>query len=151
MWHPSPTSAAEVLFRAGRPRFAGVKRLATALLVVVPLGLLPLAGCSGDNPFQAAADTAAVDVGSVDAGAVDVTVAGGVGAEDNSFIPEGQSRSDCVGTLPQPNCGGPDRGTRGAYLTMFALLLGVGFIAWRVSIGIRARDKIVNEGTGPQA
>lgn len=123
-----------------------MKRLATALLVVVPLGLLPLAGCSGDNPFQAAADTAAVDTG-----AADVTVAEGVGAQENSFIPEGQNLSDCVGTLPQPNCGGPDRGTRGAYLTMFALLLGVGFIAWRVSIGIRARDKVVNEGTGPQA
>jgi hypothetical protein len=118
-----------------------VKRLATAALVALPLSLLPLAGCGGENPFQAAESTVAVDV----------TVPTDVGVEDNSFIPEGQNLSDCVGTLPQPNCGSPDRGTRGAYMTMFALILGVGFIAWRVSIGIRARDKVVNEGTGPQA
>lgn len=120
-----------------------MKRLATAVLVALPLCVLPLVGCSGDNPFQASDSTVAADL--------TVPADGGVGVEDNSFIPEGQNLSDCVGTLPQPNCGGPDRGTRGAYLTMFALVLGVGFIAWRVSIGIRARDKVVNEGTGPQA
>lgn len=117
-------------------------RLAAALLAL-PLAVLPLTGCSGDNPFQAS--NTSVDV-TVD-GAAD---SGDIGVEDNSFIPEGQNLSDCVGTLPQPNCGSPDRGTRGAYLTMFALLLGVGFIAWRVSIGIRARDKVVNAGGDPQ-
>jgi len=120
-----------------------VTRLAAALLAL-PLAVLPLAGCSGDNPFQASSTAVEVTVDGARAG-------GDVGVEDNGFIPEGQNLSDCVGTLPQPNCGSPDRGTRGAYLTMFALLLGVGFIAWRVSIGIRARDKVVNAAPDTQA
>jgi len=113
----------------------------TTLLLRGSLGLLPLglglAACSGDGPFQAADDTAVVTT------AVDAPPATGIGAND--FLPEDKNISDCVGTVERPGCGSKSKGGLHLYLVFAALFGGVGFIAWRVSIGIRARDAVVND------
>ena len=113
---------------------------ATNLLLRTCIGLLPLtlglAACSGDGPFQSSDDTA-VDV------TTDAPPATGIAT--NEFLPEDQNISDCVGTNERPGCGSKSKGGLHLYLVFAALIGGVGFIAWRVSIGIRARDAVVND------
>ncbi|MDO8389409.1 MAG: hypothetical protein Q7V57_02890 [Actinomycetota bacterium] len=115
----------------------------THLLLRGGLGLLPLglaiAGCSGDGPFQSSDDTAVVTVADDTAS---TTPATGIAA--NEFLPEDQNISDCVGTNERPGCGSRSKGGLHLYLVFAALFGGVGFIAWRVSIGIRARDAVMN-------
>lgn len=60
---------------------------------------------------------------------------------DNVFIPANQNLSDCVGSMELPNCGSPAKGDSRIYLTFAALMLGMGFIGWRISRGVRQRDR----------
>lgn len=105
------------------------------LILPFALGLAVLGGCSGDNPYQASktADAATASTETV-----------GTGLANNDFIPEGQNVSDCVGTNERPDCGSKSKGGLHLYLVFAALFLGVGFIGWRISIGIRQRDAVVN-------
>ncbi len=111
------------------------------LLVPVAATLVLCAGCSGPNPYQAAREST-------------TTVAGadtqGTGIADNPFLPAG-NLSNCVGTNEGPNCGSPEKGTKGTYLTFAVLIAGLGFIFWRVSVGVRARDKVMNADPTPTA
>jgi len=109
-------------------------------LLPITFGLLPLglglAACSGDGPFQSS------DAESTAVVTAETTPATGIAAND--FLPEDQNISDCVGTNERPGCGSKSKGGLHLYLVFAALIGGVGFIAWRVSIGIRARDAVVN-------
>jgi len=67
---------------------------------------------------------------------------------DNGFIPEDRNLSDCIGTLERPGCGSEDKGDLGTYLVFAALILGLGFIGWRITLGVRARDQ-ANDAAGP--
>jgi hypothetical protein len=51
---------------------------------------------------------------------------------DNPFIPEDVNLGDCVSALPRPGCGSEARGGQGQWLVFGALVLGLGFIGWRV-------------------
>ena len=98
-------------------------------------------GCSGPNPFQAADSTVAQDQG--------VTV-----GTDNDFIPTEQNLSDCIGAVEKPNCGSESKGGWRMYLVFAALVLGMGVVGWRIAVGVRARDAVVNslpEDTPPTA
>lgn len=98
------------------------------------VGLMVLAGCSGENVFDAAKNEATAST---------VSVGDTEGSGENVFLPEG-NLSDCVGTVERPNCGSTEKGGTGTYLTLGVLVLGLAFIFWRISIGIRSRDAVVN-------
>lgn len=116
----------------------------TRFLLPAVLGLASLsAGCSGENPYQAA--KAAQTATSTTA---PTTGTGGIG--DNVFLPEAHDVSDCVSTNELPNCGSKDKGGWHMYLVMLVLVLGVAFIAWRVVRLVRRRDAIVNDIADPQ-
>ncbi|CAB4365367.1 MAG: hypothetical protein F2681_13930 [Actinobacteria bacterium] len=104
------------------------------LILPLAFGLALLAGCSGDNPYQAAKTDAAT-----------ADTADGTGLANNDFIPDAQNVSSCVGTNEGPNCGSKAKGGLHLYLVFAALAGGVGFIGWRVSRSIRARDAVVND------
>jgi hypothetical protein len=112
---------------------------AWACATLAPLLVLTvLAGCSGPNPFQAAkaaSSTTVADNGTP----TQVT--------DNGFIPD-RNVSDCVGTNERPNCGSSKKGGLGMWLTFGALILGVGFVMWRISVSVRTRDRGVAKPQG---
>ncbi len=111
-------------------------------LLPVMCALALSAGCSGPNPYQAAASastTTQLDTGDV-----------GAGVGSNDFIPD-KNLSDCVGTLERPNCGSSAKGGRGTYLTFLVLILGLAFIFWRIARGVKARDRIANKPADPSA
>ena len=111
------------------------------IAVVLFAGIPALAACSGDNPYEAgkAAQSAPAATS-----APSSTSGGGDGIEDNGFLPTGQDVTDCVGTVELPNCGSKDKGGWRMYLVMAVLVMGVAFIAWRVTRLVRRRDAIVN-------
>lgn len=118
------------------PRFPRAILCATVAVAVLAV----VAGCSGPNPFQAAANATTTTVAARSTSGQ--TQGTGVGA--NGFIPD-RNLSDCIGTNERPNCGSPKKGGLGMWLTFAALIAGVGFIMWRISIGVRKRDAIVNQ------
>ena len=66
------------------------------------------------------------------------------------FYPEDNNLSDCVGLVEQPGCGSEARGGSGQTLVLVALVLGLGFIFWRISAGLRAnRDARSVEAAEP--
>jgi hypothetical protein len=103
------------------------------LLVPVAFALAVLTSCGGENPYDAA--TNAPQASTVEGDASQVG--------DNAFVPE-RNLGDCVGTLERPDCGSAEKGTMGTYLTFAVLIAGLGFIFWRISIGVRGRDAVVN-------
>ena len=58
----------------------------------------------------------------------------------NDLMPEQNDLGNCVGTVESANCGSKARADGHTYLVFLALAAGVGFIAWRVARGVRARD-----------
>lgn len=98
-----------------------------------------LAGCGGENPYQASesANTAVVDTsGRTDGG-------GDTGIAANDFIPA-ENIGSCVGTVERPNCGSKSKGGWRMYLTFAVLVSGMAFIGWRIARSVRARDAVVN-------
>jgi hypothetical protein len=113
------------------------RHFGAALFAIVCLGTV-LAGCGGDNPYQTAAKaTASSVVGNPVVGNGSSVVG------NNDFLPD-RNISDCVGTMERPNCGSRTKGGYQMYATFAALLLGMAFIGWRIFLGVRARDKVVN-------
>ena len=112
------------------------RSLAPLALVFALGGGALLAGCSDENPYQAAesANTAV---------AVDTTATGDEGLAANDFIPE-ENIGSCVGTLERPNCGSKSKGGWRMNLTFAVLLSGMGFIGWRIARSVRARDAVMN-------
>jgi len=95
-----------------------------------------VAGCGGQNPYQAAesANTAVT---------VDTVATGDGGIAANDFIP-GENIGSCVGTVERPNCGSKSKGGWRMSLTFGVLFLGMGFIGWRIARSVRARDAVMN-------
>lgn len=50
----------------------------------------------------------------------------------NVFYPEERALSDCLSSLPKPNCGSEARGGWAQYSIAIAMVAGLGFIGWRV-------------------
>jgi len=122
---------------------APMTRLHRSLLPLA-LGLLGasvLLGCSGPNPYQAAASsttTVTVTTTAVEPGAVT-----GNSLADNVFTPDANI-SSCVGTLERPDCGTKTKGGWHMTLVFTALIGGLAFVFWRVGRGVRQRDAVVN-------
>jgi len=89
---------------------------------------------------------AAPAAGSTDVGAV----VAGVDEDDttrptvNEFFPEERPLSDCLSSLPKPNCGSEARGGWAQTAVFLAILAGLAIIAWRIVAASRrarrARD-----------
>lgn len=60
----------------------------------------------------------------------------------NDLMPERNDLGNCVGTVESANCGSKARADGHTYLVFLALAAGIGFIAWRVARGVRARDRV---------
>ncbi len=102
-----------------------VARLSIA--AALSLGVVA-AGCGGGDDTAATPVTAAT-------GAAATTMA------DNPFIPEDVNIGDCVSALPRPGCGNEIRGDSHSALTFGVLVAGLAFIGWRISRGVRRRDR----------
>jgi hypothetical protein len=115
------------------PRFARPLRV---LAVSFFVGVASLAaGCSGQNPYQAAESANSVQA-SGDAATPDTA---------NVFTPDDQNVSSCVGTLERPDCGSKSKGGWRMYLTFAVLIGGMSFVFWRVVKSVRQRDAVVND------
>jgi hypothetical protein len=77
----------------------------------------------------------------VPAGAADAATSGTDGAEPtdtppptvfNEFYPDERPLSDCVSSLPKPNCGSEARGGWRQFTILGAVVVALGFIAWRI-------------------
>ena len=67
---------------------------------------------------------------------------GGAGpVATNDLLPENNDISNCVGTAEPANCGSKARADGHTYLVFLALVLGMGFIGWRIARGVKARDQ----------
>jgi Na+-transporting methylmalonyl-CoA/oxaloacetate decarboxylase gamma subunit len=106
-------------------------------LSALVLTLAAASACSGPNPFQAAKEAAANST------VPTANTTSGTGLANNNFLPD-KNLSNCVNTNEQPNCGSAAKGTKGMYFTFVALVLGLGFVMWRISLSVRARDAVVN-------
>jgi len=101
-----------------------------------------VAGCSGPNPFQAAQQSTTTTAAATnDPNLTPNSLA------DNVYLPN-RNLSDCVGTLERPDCGSPQKGGKGMYMTFAVLILGLGFVMWRVAMSVRKRDSVVNRPDG---
>ena len=58
----------------------------------------------------------------------------------NDLLPQNNDVTNCVGTVESANCGSKARADGHTYLVFVALTLGLAFIGWRISRGVRARD-----------
>jgi hypothetical protein len=58
----------------------------------------------------------------------------------NDLLPDNNDVTDCIGTAEPANCGSKARADGHTYLVFLALVLGMGFIGWRIWRGVRARD-----------
>ncbi|HEY4610153.1 MAG TPA: hypothetical protein VIH06_13145 [Ilumatobacteraceae bacterium] len=58
----------------------------------------------------------------------------------NDLLPENNDVTNCIGTAEPANCGSKARADGHTYLVFLALVLGMGFIGWRIWRGVRARD-----------
>jgi len=58
----------------------------------------------------------------------------------NDLLPENNDVTNCIGTAEPANCGSKARADGHTYLVFLALVLGLGFIGWRIGRSVRARD-----------
>jgi hypothetical protein len=56
---------------------------------------------------------------------------------DNDFVPEDQNLGDCISAVPRPGCGSEAQGGWRQGLVFGALVIGLGFIVWRIVVGAR--------------
>jgi hypothetical protein len=57
--------------------------------------------------------------------------------EFNEFYPDERPLSDCLSSLPKPNCGSEARGGWRQITILGVVLAALGFIAWRIIRGVR--------------
>lgn len=69
----------------------------------------------------------------------------------NEFFPEERPLSDCLSSLPKPNCGSEARGGWAQTTVLLAIVAGLAFIAWRIVAGARRsrRARIQRDAAGP--
>lgn len=58
----------------------------------------------------------------------------------NDLLPQNNDVTNCIGTVESANCGSKARADGHTYLVFLALTLGLAFIGWRISRGVKARD-----------
>jgi hypothetical protein len=86
-------------------------------------------------------------------------VSAGLGPDDpppppvtvNEFIPEDRDLSDCLSALPKPGCGSEARGGWRQTAVLGAILLGLGVVGWRISVGLRANRRTLDRPEEPVA
>lgn len=66
----------------------------------------------------------------------------------NDFLPVEENIGTCIGTLERPGCGSKAKGDFRQYLTFAVLLLGMAFIGWRITLGVRKRDRELTKPPG---
>ena len=113
--------------------------IARHLRIVLAAAALSLfgVGCSGMNTprqSQASKDATSATVDPVTGDTVP-------NAGNNPFIPENRNLSECVSSLPRPDCGSSAQGGWAQGATFGALMLGMSFIGWRIFRGVRKRDR----------
>ena len=59
----------------------------------------------------------------------------------NDLLPANNDLGNCIGVAESANCGSRARADGHTYLVFLALALGLAFIGWRISRGVRARDQ----------
>ncbi len=64
----------------------------------------------------------------------------------NDFLPQDQNLGTCIGSLERPGCNTSNKSDFRTYLTFAALTLALAFIGWRITIGVKQRDR---ENTKP--
>jgi hypothetical protein len=69
----------------------------------------------------------------------------------NEFIPEEVDLGDCISSVPRPECGSDNKGDWRFYAVMGVMVAGMGFIAWRIARGVRARDRALDPQRQPVA
>jgi len=90
---------------------------------------LGAAACGGmSTPHRPTVDTASAD-------------ANGDAAGTNPFIPENRNLSECVSSLPRPDCGTTAQGGLGQALTFAVLMVGMALIGWRIAHSVRKRER----------
>lgn len=90
---------------------------------------------------MAIATIATLPLARVEASAPPTTIAADSGPiATNDLLPENNDLGNCVGTVESANCGSRARADGHTYLVFLALGLGLAFIGWRISRGVRARD-----------
>jgi hypothetical protein len=68
--------------------------------------------------------------------------------EFNEFYPDERPLSDCLSSLPKPNCGSEARGGWRQITILGVVLAALGFIAWRIIRSMRRAREPVSGGTG---
>jgi hypothetical protein len=59
----------------------------------------------------------------------------------NDFLPTDENLGACIGSLERPGCNTSNKSDFRTYLTFAALTLGLAFIGWRITVGIKQRDR----------
>lgn len=115
--------------------------LAASLVIATPQTDLSAAGPLGERAESASVSTDST----VDTTVEDDTTRPTV----NDFFPEERQLSDCLNSLPKPNCGSDARGGWAQAVVFLAILAALGFIAWRiVAASRRARRDHPRSVTG---
>jgi len=65
-------------------------------------------------------------------------------ATANPFLPDNENPTECLSSLPRPECGSEERGGAIQLLTFAILMLGMTFIGWRIALGVRRRDRAMS-------
>ncbi|MGA9275907.1 hypothetical protein [Ilumatobacter sp.] len=107
-------------------------------LLVLVAAFVVLLGPLAPSTVSASPATAAVIVTTPAVIAVDAAGAGDpppVTVSD--FFPEENNLTDCLGLVERPGCGSEERGGWAQNVIFVLLVLGLGFIFWRVFVGVR--------------
>ena len=117
------------VFRATRWAMI-VPVLATVLSVATPAGELSAGNRVSDGTTQT---VRTLDDTSGDGTTEDDTTRPTI----NEFYPEERSLSDCLSSLPKPDCGSDARGGWAQGVVLLAILAGLGVIGWRIRAASR--------------
>jgi hypothetical protein len=66
----------------------------------------------------------------------------------NEFLPENRDLSDCLNSLPKPDCGSDAQGGWHQTLVLLAIVAGLGVIGWRIVVGAR-RARVTADDQAP--
>jgi hypothetical protein len=116
--------------RDGRPHGIAVTAAITAVLVVAAAA-----------PARAAS-VAPATVPSAEASAATVRdIAGLFERFENPFLPENENLSECISSLPGPNCGSEARGGWRQTVVFAVVVAALVAIGARIVYGVRRRDR----------
>lgn len=111
----------------------------TVVVIVLLLAGGPIArGAPVPRSEPAPTTTTPTETTGGPAGATATTHAGSGGpATTNDLEPANTDETECIGFAERPNCGSKARGGFRLWLLFGAMVLGLGFIAWRIVVGVR--------------